>query len=161
MVVSQYHYYKLRKEWPFFKFPVLMIIHLAQIINPFVSFHCYLQQRWRRYASLSPGSIPGPGAVHAFSFQFILASAAFSPSSPVFLLHLELGFLNKSISGIIWSYKASANWQLIWHWALSPSGDMLRVTKTQIYLFCIYFSLLESLLVISLYKQVVGPIISL
>ena len=54
----------------------------------------------QRCAPLSPGSIPGPGAVRAFGFQSILASAGFSP---VFLLHLKLGFLNKSVSGIIWS----------------------------------------------------------
>ncbi len=75
--------------------------------------------------------MPDPGAVRAFGFQSILASAGFSP---VFLLHLKLDFLNKPISGIIWSYSASADWQLIWHCALSPSGDMSRVTKTQIYL---------------------------
>ncbi len=54
-------------------------------------------------ASLSPGSIPGPGTVHVFVFQSILASAGFSPGSLVFLLHLTLGFLNKYIWGIIWS----------------------------------------------------------
>ncbi len=62
----------------------------------------------QRCAPLSPGSIPGPGAVRACGFQSILASAGFSPGSPV-LLHLKLGFLNKSVSGIIWSYSASAN----------------------------------------------------
>ena len=43
---------------------------------------------------LSPGSIPGPGAVCPFGFQSKLASAGFSPGTPVFLLHLKLGFLN-------------------------------------------------------------------
>ncbi len=42
---------------------------------------------------------------------------------------------NNSISGIIWSYSTSADWQLIWHCALSPLGDILHVTKSQIYLF--------------------------
>ncbi len=67
----------------------------------------------QRCAPLSPGSIPGPGAVRAFGFQSILASTGFSPGSPVFLLHLKLGFLNKSVSGIIWSYSVSlsAYWQ--------------------------------------------------
>ncbi len=55
----------------------------------------------------------GPGSVRAFGFQSILASAGFSLGSPVFFLHLKLGFLNKSVSGIIWSYSASlsADWQ--------------------------------------------------
>ncbi len=87
----------------------------------------------RRCAPLGPGSIPGPAAVRAFGFQSILASAGFSPGSLVFLLHLKLDYLNKSISGIIWSYSASADWQLIWHCVLSPSGAMSRVTKSQIY----------------------------
>ncbi len=87
-------------------------------------------------------SIPGHGTVRAFGFQSILASAGFSPGSLVFLLHLKLDFLNKSISEIIWSYSASADWQLIWHCAWSPSGDMSRVTKTQIFIYLnlfIYF----------------------
>ena len=92
----------------------------------------------QRCAPLSPGLIPGPGAVRAFSFQSILVSAGFSPGSPVFLLHLKPRFLNKSISGITWSYSASADWQLIWHCALSPSGEMLRLIKIQIYLFYLY-----------------------
>ena len=38
-------------------------------------------------------------------FQSKLASAGFSPGTPDFLLHLKVGFLNKSISGnIVWSY---------------------------------------------------------
>ncbi len=86
----------------------------------------------RRCAPLSPGSIPNPCAVCAFGFpvhtcfhRFFFGFSAFPPA---------LGFLNKSISGIVWSYSASADWQLLlWHCALSPSGDMSRVTKTQIY----------------------------
>ena len=35
------------------------------------------------------------------------------------------------VSGIIWSYSTSADWQLIWHCALSPSGDMSHVIKIQ------------------------------
>ncbi len=45
-----------------------------------------------RCGPLSPGSIPGPGAVSPFGFQSKLASAGFSPGTPVFLLHLKLGF---------------------------------------------------------------------
>ncbi len=45
---------------------------------------------------LSTGSIPGPGAVCPFGFQSKLASAGFSPGIPVFLLHLKLGFLDRS-----------------------------------------------------------------
>ena len=41
---------------------------------------------------LSPGSIPGPSAVCPFGFQSKLASAGFSPGTPVFLLHLKLDF---------------------------------------------------------------------
>ncbi len=61
----------------------------------------------QRCAPLSPGSIAGHGTVGAVGFQCILASAGFSLGSPVFLLHLKLGFFNKSVSGIIWSYSAS------------------------------------------------------
>ncbi len=36
---------------------------------------------------------------------------SFSPGTPVFLLHLKMGFLNKSVSGnIVWSHSASADW---------------------------------------------------
>ncbi len=55
----------------------------------------------QRCAPLSPGSIPGLGAVHAFGFKSILASAGFSSGSLVFLLHLKLSFLKKYISGNI------------------------------------------------------------
>ncbi len=80
---------------------------------------------------------PQPSDVRTFGFQSILASAAFSLGPPVFLLQLNLGFLNKSISGIIWSCSASADWQLL-HLVSSPSGDMSRVTKIQTYLFLFY-----------------------
>ncbi len=67
-----------------------------------------------RCGPLSPGSIPSPGAVCPFGFQSKLESAGFSPDTPVFLLHMKLGFLNKSISGnIVWSYSASADWLLM------------------------------------------------
>ena len=56
----------------------------------------------QRCAPLSPGSIPGLGTVRAFGFQSILVSAGFSLGSPVFLLRLKLGFLNKSVYGNIW-----------------------------------------------------------
>ncbi len=81
-------------------------------------------------ALLSPGLIPNPGAVCAFGSQSILASAGFSPDSPVFLLCLKLGSLNKSISGIIWSYMLVpiGNWYGTVPW-------MLRVTMSHIYLF--------------------------
>ena len=54
-----------------------------------------------RCGPLSPGSIRGPGIVYPFGFQSKLASIGFSLGTLVFLLHLKLGFLNKSISGII------------------------------------------------------------
>ncbi len=67
-----------------------------------------------RSGPLILGLIPGPGSVCPFGFQSKLASAGFSPGIPVFLLHLKLGFVNKSISGnIVWSYSASADWLLI------------------------------------------------
>ncbi len=62
----------------------------------------------RRSAPLVPGSIPRPGAVHAFGFQSILASAGFFPGFYGFLPAL-LDFLNKFISEIIWSNSASAD----------------------------------------------------
>ena len=55
--------------------------------------------------------------------------------------HYKLAFLNNSISGIIWSYSASADWQLIWHWTSSPLGDVLHVTKTQVYFIYFYIPL--------------------
>ncbi len=52
---------------------------------------------------LSPGLIPSPGAVCPFGFQSKLASVGFC--TPVFLLHLKLGFLNnyfwKKLFGLI------------------------------------------------------------
>ncbi len=81
--------------------------------------------------ALSPGSILGPCAVRAFGFQSILASAGFSPGSPVFLLHLKLGFLYKSVSGIIWSYSASADWQLIMALRLESLGRYVARYKNQ------------------------------
>ena len=86
----------------------------------------------QRCAPLSPGSIPAL-YVHLVSSTYLLHR--FSLASPVFLLHLKMGFLKKSVSGIIWSYSARADWQLIWHCALSSSGDMSCVIKIQIYLF--------------------------
>ena len=52
----------------------------------------------RRYAPMGPGSIPSPGAVCAFGFQSILASAGFLRVLGFSLLHLKLDFLNKSVS---------------------------------------------------------------
>ena len=52
----------------------------------------------RRYAPMGPGSIPSPGAVCAFGFQSILASAGFLRVLRFSLLHLKLDFLNKSVS---------------------------------------------------------------
>ena len=52
----------------------------------------------RRYAPMGPGSILRPGAVCAFGFQSILASAGFLQVLRFSLLHLKLDFLNKSVS---------------------------------------------------------------
>ena len=52
----------------------------------------------RRYAPMGPGSIPSPGAVCAFGFQSILASAGFLRVLLFSLLHIKLDFLNKSVS---------------------------------------------------------------
>ena len=52
----------------------------------------------RRYAPKDPGSIPSAGAVCAFGFQSILASAGFLRVLRFSLLHLNLDFLNKSVS---------------------------------------------------------------
>ncbi len=95
--------------------------------------------------------IVGPGGVCPFGFQSKLASAGFSLGTPVFLLHWKLGFLNKSISGNISSYSASANWQLIRHCTLSPlMWYMSRITKSQIYLF-LYFYYFITCLPFSIY----------
>ncbi len=51
-----------------------------------------------RCGPLSPGSIPGPGVVWPFGFQSKLASAGFSPGTPVFLLHLKLHFFSLFLS---------------------------------------------------------------
>ncbi len=84
-------------------------------------------------APLSPDSILAPGAVRAFGFQSILASTGFCLGYQVFLLHLKLDCLNKSISGnIVWSFSTSIDWQLIWHCALMSFlflGYMSRITK--------------------------------
>ena len=52
----------------------------------------------RRYAPMSLGSIPSPGAIGAFGFQSILAAAGFRRVLRFSLLHLKLDFLNKSVS---------------------------------------------------------------
>ena len=52
----------------------------------------------RRYAPMGPGSIPSPGAIFAFGFQFILASAGFLWVLRFSFLHLKLDFWNKSVS---------------------------------------------------------------
>ena len=52
----------------------------------------------RRYAPMGLGSIPSPGAICAFGFQSILASAGFLRVLRFSLLHLKLDFLNKSVS---------------------------------------------------------------
>ena len=52
----------------------------------------------RRYAPMDPGLIPSAGAVCAFGFQSILASAGFLRVLRFSLLHLKLDFLNKSFS---------------------------------------------------------------
>ncbi len=51
-----------------------------------------------RCGPLSPGSIPTPGVVCPFGFQSKLASAGFSPGTPVFLLHLKLDFFSLFLS---------------------------------------------------------------
>ena len=50
------------------------------------------------YAPVGPGSIPSPGAICAFGFQSILASAGFLQVLRFSLLHLKLDLLNKSVS---------------------------------------------------------------
>ena len=80
--------------------------------------------RWRSGSSKALCTTePGfdPRSRRCTCIWFPLASPYLLPQ--IFLLHLKLGFLNKSISGIIWSNNASADCQLIWHYALSPSGD--------------------------------------
>ena len=52
----------------------------------------------RRYAPIDPGSIPSPGAICAFGFQSILASAGFLRVRRFSLLHLKLDFLNNAVS---------------------------------------------------------------
>ena len=50
------------------------------------------------YAPMGPGSILSPGAVCAFGYQSIFASAGFLRVLRFSLLHLKLDFLNKSVS---------------------------------------------------------------
>ena len=66
-----------------------MFLHCGLLI----SFH-----QTGKNIPMGPGSIPSPGAVCAFGFQSILASAGFLRVLRFSLLHLKLDFLNKSVS---------------------------------------------------------------
>ncbi len=71
---------------------------------------------WRG-TPLNPGkNRHDPRSWHCIWFPVHTCFRNFSPGSLVILLYLNLGFLNKSIFGIIyiWCYSTSADWELIW-----------------------------------------------
>ncbi len=106
---------------------------------------CYSNELYNFWYSLQKVKFSGDGSIWTAWKAVELCDNWIRHNSPnlVSLLHLKLGFLNKSISeNVVWSYSASADWLLIWHCALIPLhslGDMSRVTKTEIYLFIYLF----------------------
>ncbi len=104
--------------------------------------------RWRSGSSpalctTEPGFDPRSHRCTCIGFQSILASAGFYLGSSVFLLHLKLGFLNKSVSGIIWSL---ADILLIWSSAdmalcLESFGRYVARYKIQIYYYYCYHTI--------------------
>ncbi len=92
--------------------------------------------------------------VYLVSSAYKFASAGFSLDSLVFLLHLKLGVLNKSVSGIIWSYTIVlaliGSWYGTASWLLSPLGDMSCISKPKfIYLLSCNETVLQLLYLVS------------
>ncbi len=71
-----------------------------------------------RCGPLSPGLIPGPGAVCPFGFQSKLASASFFQGTLVFLLHLKLDFFDLVC---FWSFRRPFWKAVLVHWVRLPS----------------------------------------
>ncbi len=130
----------IRVSWSCWTSYIFWVSYFVSLYFIFKALFIHLQwgNRWRSGSSptlctTECGFNPSSGAVCAFGFQSILASAGFSPDSPVFLLHLKLGFLNRSISGnVVWSYGGSAD-------ALIPLFslcDISHVSSKNFFFFC-------------------------
>ena len=81
---------------------------------------------------MGPCSIPSPGAVCAFGFQSILASAGFLRVLRFSLLHLKLDFLNKSVSMHFMEASLKFNAFALLGFAWFPPNVINKLVRSQV-----------------------------